>query len=200
CRILRTGRVFRCTRADTMGRVALAWHSRCRAGRGHSRPHRGHSDFPPARPLFRPCHARVPARAALRLRVAGLPGTGVADATRPSRCLHAVRGSPHLRLAGAGADDRRDGADQPGGTLALRHVAGCDPRRRGRGGGRGHSHAGVEVEGDQLSGALAGAAGGFYAVVLLVVTPPAVFGMLVSTQALIVAMFGGVATLWGPVI
>ncbi|HEX4986803.1 MAG TPA: branched-chain amino acid ABC transporter ATP-binding protein/permease [Burkholderiales bacterium] len=51
-----------------------------------------------------------------------------------------------------------------------------------------------------LSGAIAGAAGGFYAVVLLVVTPPAVFGMLVSAQALIVAMFGGVATLWGPVI
>ncbi len=51
-----------------------------------------------------------------------------------------------------------------------------------------------------LSGALAGAAGGFYAIVLLVVTPPAVFGMLVSAQALIVAMFGGVGTLWGPVI
>jgi branched-chain amino acid transport system permease protein len=42
--------------------------------------------------------------------------------------------------------------------------------------------------------------GGFYAVVLLVVTPPAVFGMLVSAQALIVAMFGGVGTVWGPVI
>jgi ABC-type branched-subunit amino acid transport system ATPase component/ABC-type branched-subunit amino acid transport system permease subunit len=51
-----------------------------------------------------------------------------------------------------------------------------------------------------LSGALAGIAGGFYAVVLLVVTPPAVFGMLVSAQALIVAMFGGVGTVWGPVI
>jgi branched-chain amino acid transport system permease protein len=51
-----------------------------------------------------------------------------------------------------------------------------------------------------LSGAIAGIAGGFYAVVLLVVTPPAVFGMLVSAQALIVAMFGGVATVWGPVI
>lgn len=50
-----------------------------------------------------------------------------------------------------------------------------------------------------LSGAMAGAIGGFYAVVLLVVTPPAVFGMLVSAQALIVAMFGGVATVWGPV-
>jgi branched-chain amino acid transport system permease protein len=51
-----------------------------------------------------------------------------------------------------------------------------------------------------LSGAMAGIAGGFYAVVLLVVTPPAVFGMLVSAQALIVAMFGGVGTVWGPVI
>ncbi len=51
-----------------------------------------------------------------------------------------------------------------------------------------------------LSGALAGMIGGFYAVVLLVVTPPAVFGMLVSAQALIVAMFGGVGTVWGPVI
>ena len=51
-----------------------------------------------------------------------------------------------------------------------------------------------------LSGILAGAIGGLYAVVLLIVTPPAVFGMLVSAQALILAMFGGVATLWGPVI
>jgi branched-chain amino acid transport system permease protein len=51
-----------------------------------------------------------------------------------------------------------------------------------------------------LSGAIAGIAGGFYAVVLLVVTPPAVFGMLVSAQALIVTMFGGVGTVWGPVI
>jgi branched-chain amino acid transport system permease protein len=51
-----------------------------------------------------------------------------------------------------------------------------------------------------LSGILAGTIGGLYAVVLLIVTPPAVFGMLVSAQALILAMFGGVATLWGPVI
>ena len=51
-----------------------------------------------------------------------------------------------------------------------------------------------------LSGAMAATIGGFYAVVLLIVTPPAVFGMLVSAQALIVAMFGGVGTLWGPVI
>src|SRR5919106_4527650 len=51
-----------------------------------------------------------------------------------------------------------------------------------------------------LSGAIAGATGAFYAVVLLVVTPISVFGMLVSAQALTVSMFGGVGTVWGPVI
>ena len=51
-----------------------------------------------------------------------------------------------------------------------------------------------------VSGAIAAAAGGFYAVVLLVVTPATVFGMLTSAQALIVTLFGGVATVWGPVI
>jgi ABC-type branched-subunit amino acid transport system ATPase component/ABC-type branched-subunit amino acid transport system permease subunit len=51
-----------------------------------------------------------------------------------------------------------------------------------------------------LSGALAAAAGGLYAVVQLIVTPDSVFGMLTSAQALIVALFGGVGTLWGPLI
>src|SRR5436305_5760570 len=51
-----------------------------------------------------------------------------------------------------------------------------------------------------LSGALAAVAGGLYAVVLLVVTPETVFGMLVSATALILALFGGVGSLWGPVI
>ena len=51
-----------------------------------------------------------------------------------------------------------------------------------------------------LSGAIAAAAGGFYAVVQLVVTPESVFGMLTSAQALIVTLFGGVGTVWGPVI
>lgn len=51
-----------------------------------------------------------------------------------------------------------------------------------------------------VSGAIAGMVGGFYAVVLLVVTPPSVFGMLVSAQALTVTMFGGIGSVWGPVI
>jgi branched-chain amino acid transport system permease protein len=51
-----------------------------------------------------------------------------------------------------------------------------------------------------LSGALAAIAGGLYGVVLLVITPETVFGMLVSAQALILTLFGGVGTLWGPVI
>jgi branched-chain amino acid transport system permease protein len=51
-----------------------------------------------------------------------------------------------------------------------------------------------------VSGAIAGAVGAFYAVVILVITPNSAFGMLVSAQALTVAMFGGVGTVWGPII
>jgi branched-chain amino acid transport system permease protein len=51
-----------------------------------------------------------------------------------------------------------------------------------------------------LSAALTGIAGGLYAVVLLIVTPPTVFGMLASAQALIVTLFGGIATIAGPVL
>lgn len=50
------------------------------------------------------------------------------------------------------------------------------------------------------SGAIAGTVGGFYAIILLVVTPPTVFGMLTSAQALIVTLFGGIGTVWGPVL
>jgi branched-chain amino acid transport system ATP-binding protein/branched-chain amino acid transport system permease protein len=51
-----------------------------------------------------------------------------------------------------------------------------------------------------VSGAIAGTIGGFYVMVLLVVTPQTVFGMLTSAQALIMALFGGVGSAWGPVI
>jgi ABC-type branched-subunit amino acid transport system ATPase component/ABC-type branched-subunit amino acid transport system permease subunit len=51
-----------------------------------------------------------------------------------------------------------------------------------------------------ISGAMAAAGGGLYACVLLVVTPDAVFGMLTSAQALVIPLFGGVGTYWGPLI
>jgi len=51
-----------------------------------------------------------------------------------------------------------------------------------------------------ISGAIAGIIGGFYAVILIVVTPATVFGILTSAQALIVSLFGGIGTVWGPVI
>ena len=51
-----------------------------------------------------------------------------------------------------------------------------------------------------VSGAIAGLIGSFYAVVILVITPQSVFGMLISAQALTVSMFGGVGTVWGPII
>jgi branched-chain amino acid transport system permease protein len=51
-----------------------------------------------------------------------------------------------------------------------------------------------------VSGGMAGGIGGLYANVLLVVTPDTVFGLHASAQALVVTMFGGVGTVWGPVI
>jgi len=51
-----------------------------------------------------------------------------------------------------------------------------------------------------LSGALAAAAGGLYVTVLLVATPREVFGVFVSASALIFAMFGGIGSVWGPLI
>jgi ABC-type branched-subunit amino acid transport system ATPase component/ABC-type branched-subunit amino acid transport system permease subunit len=51
-----------------------------------------------------------------------------------------------------------------------------------------------------VSGAIAGTIGGFYAVILIVVTPASVFSMLTSSQALIVTLFGGIGTVWGPII
>jgi branched-chain amino acid transport system permease protein len=51
-----------------------------------------------------------------------------------------------------------------------------------------------------ISAGMGAAAGGLYAMVLLVVTPQTMFGALVSAQALIMALFGGVGVFWGPVI
>ncbi len=51
-----------------------------------------------------------------------------------------------------------------------------------------------------ISGAMAGAAGGLFAVVQLVVTPASVFGLVTSAQAMILTLFGGAGILWGPVI
>jgi branched-chain amino acid transport system permease protein len=51
-----------------------------------------------------------------------------------------------------------------------------------------------------VSGAIGSTVGGLYAIVLLVVTPLTVFGVLTSAQALVVVLFGGVGSLWGPLI
>ena len=58
----------------------------------------------------------------------------------------------------------------------------------------------VKMIGFVVSGALGALAGGFHAVVLQVVTPHGVLGTVVSAQALILTLFGGVGTLFGPVI
>ena len=51
-----------------------------------------------------------------------------------------------------------------------------------------------------ISGAMAGIAGGLYVVVIRVAVPADVFGLHISAQAMVVTLFGGVGTLWGPLI
>src|SRR5205807_795301 len=51
-----------------------------------------------------------------------------------------------------------------------------------------------------VSGMMAAVAGGFYARVLVVVTPDSVFGMLVSAQAVVVTLFGGAVSVRRPLI
>ncbi len=58
----------------------------------------------------------------------------------------------------------------------------------------------IKMIGFVVSGALGALAGGFHAVVLQVVTPHGVLGTVVSAQALILTLFGGVGTLFGPII
>ena len=70
---------------------------------------------------------------------------------------------------------------------AAAQAAGIDTRR-------------CKMQAMALSAEITAAAGGFHALMLLVVTPQSVFGMLTSAQALVVTLFGGVGTLWGPVI
>ena len=58
----------------------------------------------------------------------------------------------------------------------------------------------TKMVGFVASGALGALVGGFHAVVLQVVTPHGVLGTVISAQALILTLFGGVGTLWGPLI
>ena len=51
-----------------------------------------------------------------------------------------------------------------------------------------------------LSAALASTAGALYSIVVLVITPASVFGVVISAQAMILTLFGGAGTLWGPLI
>ena len=51
-----------------------------------------------------------------------------------------------------------------------------------------------------LSAALAATAGALYTNVVLVITPASVFGVVVSAQAMILTLFGGAGTVWGPLI
>ena len=162
---------------------------------------RGPADLPPARPLLRARDARLPAGAALRVRVARLPGSQSLPMMRENPAAYMQFADHRIYIYIALAlllavmlltryiERTRFGRA----LLAIKQneaaaeAAGIDTYR-------------WKLKAITLSGAVAGAVGAFYAVVLLVVTPVSVFGMLVSAQALVVTMFGGIGTVWGPVI
>ena len=157
------------------------------------RPHRL-SDLSPARPLFRAGDARLPARNALRLPVARLSGAAAADEAGARRVLYMQFADPRVYvvlalgllvmslLISLKVENSRFGMS----LFAIKQnepaaeAAGIDTWR-------------WKMLALMLSGALAAVAGGLYAVVLLVVTPEAVFGMLVSAQALILACSAALA-------
>src|SRR5215831_11315999 len=171
-----------------------------RNGRKRRRGHHRLPDLSPARSLLRVGNARLSAGDALRLPMAGLPGADPAHEARRGARLHAVRGSAHLVVLALGlmvaalsislwVENSRFG-------MALTAIKQNEPAAEA---------AGIDtwrwkMLALMLSGAIAAVAGGLYAVVLLVLTPDTVFGMLVSAQALILALFGGVGSLWGPVL
>ena len=142
-----------------------------------------------------------PLARALRVRMARLPGSHAADEARKCRRLYAIRRPTHLHAAGAGHDDRDRPADRASverSRFGMALIA--IKQNEAAAEAAGINTLAWKLRAITLSGAIAGAIGAFYAVVLLVVTPVSVFGMLVSAQALTVTMFGGVGTVWGPVI
>ncbi len=161
----------------------------------------GMPDLPPARALLRAVDARLPARHPLRPAVSGLSGSLDPDApgkTRWRSWSSASRASTRWSPSACWSvgvvvslviENSRFGLA----LLAIRQnelaaeAAGINARQ-------------WKMRSLVVSGMMAAVAGGFYARVLVVVTPDSVFGMLVSAQAVVVTLFGGVASVWGPVI
>ena len=153
----------------------------------------GYSDVPSPRALLRPRDARLSARIAVRVRMARLSRNHAADEARSPAAYMQFADQRYyivlavLLLAAALAvnlviERTRFGLS----LLAIKQnelaaqAAGINPFA-------------WKLKAIVLSGTIAGIVGGFYAVVLLVVTPSTVFGMLASAQAMIVALFGGAA-------
>jgi hypothetical protein len=86
-------------------------------------------------------------------------------------------------------------------AIAVRPCAAGDQGERTGGSRRWHQTSGRrKMAATAISGAMAGAAGGLYVVVIRVAVPADVFGLHVSRRRMVVTLFGGVGTLWGPLI
>ena len=200
-RLLRPRRLCRRARPDPFRPLAVDHDPDCGHPRRPRRTADRLSDLPPARPLLRAGDARLPAGPALRLRMARLSGSHAADEARQCRRLHAVRRSPPLHAARAGDAVRHHAADT-GRSSARASAWRCSrssrtrPRRRPPASTRwpGSSGPSRSAAPSPARSAASTRSCCWWS------RPPSVFGMLVSAQALTVAMFGGVGTVWGPVI
>ena len=91
---------------------------------------------------------------------------------------------PHLHAAGAGDDARHDPADRAVERSRFGMALLAIKQNEAAAEAAEIDTLAWKLRAIAFSGAIAGVVGGFYAVVLLVVTPQSVFGMLVSAQAL----------------
>ena len=177
------------------------WRPARHGRRGHRRRDHRLSDVPAARALLRARDARLSPGAAVPLRVAGLPGGVAANGAGESRqrtCSSRTRACisrSALACWSSRSRSRSRSRARASGCRCSPSSRTSPPRSR-----RASTRSRWKLRAIVLSGAIAAGIGGFYAVVLLIVTPPSVFGMLTSAQALIVTLFGGMATVWGPVV
>ena len=162
----------------------------------------GTPDIPAARALLRAVDAGLPAGHPLRHAIPRLPGSLDADAPRAPGCVYMEFADPRVyTLIAVLPAGRRRGRLLADRELALRPGPAGDPAERAGGRGGGHQRAPLEdARADRLRHDRGARPAASTRCVLLVVTPDSVFGMLVSAQAVVVTLFGGVASVWGPVI
>jgi hypothetical protein len=143
-RLLRPRRLHHDHRLREIRHLALARHP-AGHGRGRARRHRHrHHHLPAAGSLLRPVDAGLPARHAVRVRVARVPGGDAADDARGAGPLRSVQRPARLCGSRAGPGGGVHGRLAACGAVAFWHVAARHQAERAGRRGRRHRHAELE--------------------------------------------------------